>query len=313
LVLANSVCMSQKCGTTSSVCSTRSARRSLEGIEVLFDGDEGDDGNGELLRRTFDQKSTGAGPGGNGVKPSLFTVINLIVNGRLPLLDFNYFNSGPPGSPDIQLEVVLDIRSFPDAAEYDTETQPDGWTVARDPDRVVVIHFHFAAPTCDVSAKGKRIQVKSINMWHGQHAGVHINTDSVPDVEVGGKDKQKNKNKGQWGANLRFQVLNCPVSATWSVEDCSNPTAAQALDARGNPLNLKGDNKDRLSLVARLIQYLISQNILVWEDGLDVMWNPAGGNWWDDPSHRRGPHRGPDGGGGGAGALNRGPSALTSF
>jgi hypothetical protein len=55
LVLANSVCMSQKCGTTSSVCSTRSARRSLEGIEVLFDGDEGDDGNGELLRRTFDQ------------------------------------------------------------------------------------------------------------------------------------------------------------------------------------------------------------------------------------------------------------------
>jgi hypothetical protein len=56
--------------------------------------------------------------------------------------------------------VVLDIRSFPDAAEYVTATTPDGWTVARDPDRVVVIHFHFAAPTCDVSAKGKRIQVK---------------------------------------------------------------------------------------------------------------------------------------------------------
>jgi hypothetical protein len=86
----------------------------LEGI-VLIDGDEGDDGDSELLRRTFDQvgivgllsrrffdnevqKSTGAGPGGNGVKPSLYTVINAIVDGRLPLLDFNYFNVSPCAS-----------------------------------------------------------------------------------------------------------------------------------------------------------------------------------------------------------------------
>ena len=57
LVLANSVCLNQKCGTTSSACSTRSARRDLGGLEVLIDEDEGDDVDDELLRRTFDQVS----------------------------------------------------------------------------------------------------------------------------------------------------------------------------------------------------------------------------------------------------------------
>ena len=55
LVLANSACLNQKCGTTSSACSTRSARRSLGGLEVLVDEDEGDDVNYGVQRRTFDQ------------------------------------------------------------------------------------------------------------------------------------------------------------------------------------------------------------------------------------------------------------------
>jgi hypothetical protein len=58
--------------------------------------------------------------------------------------------------------VVLDIGSYTAAAEYLETTQPEGWNVARDRDRVVVIHFHFAAPACDVSTKGKRIQVKGV-------------------------------------------------------------------------------------------------------------------------------------------------------
>lgn len=101
------------------------------------------------------------------------------------------------------------------------------------------------------------------------------------------------------------------ASDTWSVEDCPNPAPAQALDPKGNPLNLKGDNKDRLTLVAQLIQWLIQQNILVWDDGLDFMWDPNTGGWWDDPSHRRGPPRGP--GGGAGGALNRGPVRFFLF
>ena len=108
----------------------------------------------------------------------------------------------------------------------------------------------------------------------------------------------------QTRARSRSVTENLAATRTWSVEDCSNPTPAQALTPKGGPLNLKGDNGDRLTLVARLVQWLISQNILVWEDGLDVMWDPATGNWWDDSDHRRGPHRGP---GGGAAGLNRGP------
>ena len=55
LVLANSVCLSQKCGTTAGVCSTKPALRGWEDMAVLNDEDEGDDVEGELFRRTFDQ------------------------------------------------------------------------------------------------------------------------------------------------------------------------------------------------------------------------------------------------------------------
>jgi hypothetical protein len=36
----------------------------------------------------------------------------------------------------------------------------------------------------------------------------------------------------------------------------------------------------------------MKENILVWEDGLDYMWNEGLGQWWDDPrreSNRFGP------------------------
>ena len=55
LVLTNSVCLSQKCGITAGVCSTKPARRGWEHTEVLIDEDEGDDVDGELFRRMFDQ------------------------------------------------------------------------------------------------------------------------------------------------------------------------------------------------------------------------------------------------------------------
>lgn len=53
--------------------------------------------------------------------------------------------------------------------------------------------------------------------------------------------------------------------------------------------------------------------VKVWDDGLDFMWDPAGGNWWDDPTHRRGPHYGPGGGSGGSTGINRGPVSLITI
>jgi hypothetical protein len=89
------------------------------------------------------------------------------------------WQSGRPGRPDAQLEgtlnnetdispiakchyvVVFEIDSYSDAAQYKHKTKPrnPGWTVDRDPDRAVVIHFHFLAPKCDIRNKGKRIQI----------------------------------------------------------------------------------------------------------------------------------------------------------
>ena len=64
------------------------------------------------------------------------------------------------GSKCRRFVVVLDISTQTAAAEYTEATRPEGWTTTRDPDRVVVVHAHFAAPTCSVSEAGQRIQVK---------------------------------------------------------------------------------------------------------------------------------------------------------
>lgn len=60
---------------------------------------------------------------------------------------------------DSVIVAVFEIGTVPNMAEVGTTiTQPD-WP-ARDPDRVIVIHFHFAPPPCPPTTSGSRIQVK---------------------------------------------------------------------------------------------------------------------------------------------------------
>jgi hypothetical protein len=85
--------------------------------------------------------------------------------------------SGTPSLPKIQLEgtlnnetgispiakchyvVVFKIGSYLYAAQYLEKTKHSSWTVDRDPDRAVVLHFHFKKPECSVENKGKRILI----------------------------------------------------------------------------------------------------------------------------------------------------------
>jgi hypothetical protein len=106
----------------------------------------------------------------------------------------------------------------------------------------------------------------------------------------------------------------------WSVEDCLDPKIAQPLgpkpkskskpepEPEPKPINLSGDNASRYRLVGALVRWLMEQNIVVWEDGLDSMWDKKRERWLDGP--RDGPRYGP--GLGPRGKLNRGKVRLCS-
>jgi hypothetical protein len=96
------------------------------------------------------------------------------------------------------------------------------------------------------------------------------------------------------------------VRTSWSIENCLGVNAEQSkgpgpLDGSSNlPINT-----DQLVLAAQLLKWLQLKNILVWVDGLELMWNRLGSNWYPWP--RQTSHWGP---GYKMGVANRGPVRL---
>jgi hypothetical protein len=94
------------------------------------------------------------------------------------------------------------------------------------------------------------------------------------------------------------------VGTSWSIENCLDISPQQS---RG-PGSLYGSsnlpiNTNELVLVGRLLRWLQLQNILVWVDGLELMWGPSGQwhGWRAWPRQTR--HWGP---GSTMGVANRG-------
>ena len=56
--------------------------------------------------------------------------------------------------------VIFAIGDTANVQEYAATATRDGWANARDPDRVVVIHFHFGLPPCNPSSSGTRVQIR---------------------------------------------------------------------------------------------------------------------------------------------------------
>lgn len=131
------------------------------------------------------------------MKPTLSTGINAILDGKLAKLEHHYFTVSPRvflshvltrsqsrrDGADAQLEgalgdetdigptakcgcpVVYEIGNHIDVAQYFETTKRLGWADPRLPDRVVVVHFHFAPPLCGVDIPGQRIQVTGAMAW----------------------------------------------------------------------------------------------------------------------------------------------------
>jgi hypothetical protein len=57
------------------------------------------------------------------------------------------------------------------------------------------------------------------------------------------------------------------------------------LDPEGKPIIAALDETGRLRLAVKLLTWLTGKNILVWENGLDSMWNSFLRRWIDDPMH----------------------------
>ena len=54
-----------------------------------------------------------------------------------------------------------------------------------------------------------------------------------------------------------------------------------------------GGIQKRVDLLIKLVSWLRDQNILVWEGGLDWMWDPVEGYWYRGEKYRWGPRYGP--------------------
>jgi hypothetical protein len=90
------------------------------------------------------------------------------------------------------------------------------------------------------------------------------------------------------------------VGTSWSIENCLDISA----EPPGGPGPLDGPNRRKIA--EKLLWWLQLQNILVWVDGLELMWNSPQSNWYPWPRQTR--HWGP--GLDSMGRINRGPVRL---
>jgi hypothetical protein len=94
------------------------------------------------------------------------------------------------------------------------------------------------------------------------------------------------------------------VGRSWSVEDCIAPIPT--LSATYDGVTIHAEMAANLQWTSRLLWWLNNQNILVWENGLEYMWDYGSGRWGSIPAPRWGPDNHP------GRPLNRGPVRLCS-
>jgi hypothetical protein len=108
-------------------------------------------------------------------------------------------------------------------------------------------------------------------------------------------------------ASGKLLTESLAVGMSWSVEDCIAPIPE--LSASYDGVLIHAETAANLQWTSQLLWWLEGQNILVWENGLDYMWDYRLG-WWVSERGHRSPHWGPDNHPGRP--LNRGPVRLCS-